>query len=591
MDRIRKPYDELERIKNNHPHPGIDPVYPKTTDGTTASQVRQVPRRAVQQVPYGNSTVKGDESLSCLANCLLKEEINPNSDTQDMVLAKLWKGIEDMQTYGSADALVFYKAEGDYFGTDWRIVYKRDIYVEAGRGTYSEANFIFVRAYYQITDLQAIINKEETLEKSAKERKEEYKTTWDIAMLKKLIEDGQTQEKDNKEQSDTEKDRDVRVSAFKFVHGYQKGKKAKFFTYCIDEDKFIREFETNDPRGKLPVARAYYENDLSNPDGRGIVELVAPQQNYLDSTLQAWQYVQIYNIDPAIMKWGNFNKNQIKLRPSAIIDMGSDPNAKLDAFTIDSSSVNNFSNTYGLVKSQILNLFGGDDQSISSTVGNPGFSKTSAGVDARQAIVGINDNFIRKRVENWVSEIWSTQLNIYFQVTQGDRDFYPSSKELKKLEKYKDTEFYTIEGNKLTVHFSKIQDKEFEFEVEASTTKAPDSSESKDRLLEGVTALREAGLLEIVDPRVLARRILVQSEVEDVNELIPEQEEMTDEQTVQNLVQAGYPEEIAMMAIQLEKQGYPPDQIDKVLKEQMKQFSAQQQQQPQMQQQMQGVPQ
>ncbi|MDN4634753.1 hypothetical protein QCD71_24930, partial [Sphingomonas sp. PsM26] len=83
--------------------------------------------------------------------------------------------------------------------------------------------------------------------------------------------------------------------------------------------------------------------------------------------------------------------------------------------------------------------------------------------------VGINDNFIRKRVENWLSEIWGTQLNIYFQVTQGDRDFYPPSKELKKLEKYADTEYYTIEGNKLTVHFTKIQDKEFEFETEAST--------------------------------------------------------------------------------------------------------------------------
>ena len=158
--RLRKPYDELERIKNNHPHPNIDPSYPKTTDGTTASQVRQVPKRAIQQLPYGNASVKGDEGLSCLANFILKEDIVPNSDTQDMVLSKIWKGVEDTQTYGSTDALIFYKNNGNYFGTDWRIPYKRDVYTEAGKGTFNECQVIFIKTYYQESDIQAIINKE-----------------------------------------------------------------------------------------------------------------------------------------------------------------------------------------------------------------------------------------------------------------------------------------------------------------------------------------------------------------------------------------------------------------------------------------------
>lgn len=78
------------------------------------------------------------------------------------------------------------------------------------------------------------------LEKSAKERKEKYTSTWDSKVLKKLIANGNMQEKEAQEQSDSEKDRDVRVSAFKFIHGYQKGKKAKFFTFCLDEDEFVR---------------------------------------------------------------------------------------------------------------------------------------------------------------------------------------------------------------------------------------------------------------------------------------------------------------------------------------------------------------
>jgi hypothetical protein len=318
----------------------------------------------------------------------------------------------------------------------------------------------------------------------------------------------------------------------------------------------------------------YYENDLSNPEGRGIVELVAPLQNYLDSTLQAWQYTQAYNIDPAITKRGQFNKTQIRIKPKAIIDLGNDPNAKIDAFTIDSSSVTNFSNTYGLVKSQILNLFGGDDQSVSATVGNPGFSKTDAGVNARQAIVSINDNFIRKRVETWLGDIFCTQINIYFAVTQGDRDFYPDTKELEKLAKYGENDYYTIEGNKLTVHFSAIQDKAFEFETEASTTKAPDTNESKDHLIEAVKSLNETGLIQVVDPQALARRLLLQANVDDVDELIPQQagQDMPPEQVYQNLIQAGYPEELAKLGVQLEQQGYKPEQIDQIMQQKMQEM-------------------
>ena len=569
MLNLRKPYDELERIKNNHPHPKIDPAYPKTTDGTTAAQVRQVPRRAVQQVPYGKSKVKGDDALSCLSNFILTEEIIPNSKTQDTVLAKIWKGIEDIQTYGSTDALIFYTVNGDYFGTDWRIPYKRDVYLESGRGTESECNVKFIKAYFQKSDLIAIKDKEEQLRKSAKERGEKYESTYDLKEIDKLITQLTPASKDSTEQSDTETDRGIQVNAYRFVHGMQKGKKAKFFTYCIDTDSFIREWENPDPRGVMPVSRMYYENDLSNPEGRGIVELVAPLQNYLDSTLQAWQYTQAYNIDPAITKRGNFNKSQIRLKPSAIIDMGSDPNARIDAFTIDSSAVTNFSNTYGLVKSQILNLFGGDDQSISATVGNPGFSKTDAGVNARQAIVGINDNFIRKRVEAWLGDIFCTQLNIYFQVTQGDREFYPEEKVLKELQEYGDTDYYTIEENKVIVHFSNIQDKEFKFETEASTSKAADNNEAKDHLIEAVKTLSETGLIQTIDPRQLAKRILIQTNVDNINELIPDQENMPPEQVYQNLIQSGYPPEVAKMALQLEQQGYTPEQIDQVLQQQM----------------------
>lgn len=574
MDDLRKPYDEFERVKNNRPHPDIDPAYPKTTDGTTASQVRQVPRRVIQQVPFGKATVKGDPALSCLSNFLLQEEIIPNSTTQDNVLGKGWKGIEDILTYGSTDALIFYKVDGEYFGTDWKIPYKKDVYLEAGKGTFSECNYIFVRGWFKDSDIEEIIEKEEGLKSSAKERGEEYEPVWDVKVLQELL-DSSKAEKDDKAKTDSEKDRGVKANGYEIIHGFQKGAGAKFYSFAPAIKKMARTWTNPDPRGVIPGHRLYFECDLSNPEGRGIVELVAPLQNFIDGSLQAYQYVRALMYNPPLLKRGNFNRNQIQYAPNAIIDLGDKQENSLTPLKLDTAAVSNFSQDFSLFKSQILNLFGGDDQTISSTAGNPGFSKTSAGVNARQGIIGVNDNYVRRRFETWLGDIWCTQLNVYFAVTQGDREFTPSEKEMEKLAQYAENPYFTVAENKIIVHFSDIKDKIIDFETEASTSKAPDSNESRDKLLDAVKTAAEVGLLQYTDPIELTKRLF--SDVDDAEKLIVQQRgegqgggEMTEEdmQVMQNLMAAGYPEEMAMQALQLEKQGYTPEQIDQVLQQQ-----------------------
>lgn len=564
MDAIRKPYAEFERVKNNRPHPLIDPKYPKTTDGTTASQVRIVPRRAVQQVPYGKAEAKGNPAMSCLADFVLQEEIIPNSTTQDDILGKSWKAIEDQLTYGSADAYVFYKIEGDYFGTDFKMLQKRDLYLEAGKGTFTECNLYFIRLWYSNSDLQAVIDKEESLAKAAKERGEKYKTTWDLPKLKRALKDSKGKEKEEEAKTDAEKEKNLKNLGFEVFLGVQKGKGAKFYAYLDSGDGgIVREWTNPDPRGVPNVERMYFEQDMSNPDGRGMVELVAPLQNFLDSSLQSYQYQRALAYSPPLTKRGTYSRNQIQLVPNAIIDLGNDPNARLDALNLNNSALNNFSQDYSLVKSMILNLFGSDDQTISASAGNPSFSKTDAGVNARQQIVAVNDNFIRKRYESWIGRIWETQLNIYFAVTQGDREFPLSEEWAQKLSKYQ-TDLYEITENMtLLVHFSSIQDAVIKFSCEASTSKAPDTDEDKDRLVESVKTLAEIGLLQQLDPKKLTERILIKTNVEDPEELFAQ--DMTASPNVQNLINAGLPPEVAQYADQLEQQGYTPEQIDQIL--------------------------
>lgn len=595
MEAIRVPFAELERIANNRPHPDIDPSLPKTTDGTTAAQVRKTPRRIVQQIPLGDASVEQDEGLSILANHILQNEIIPNSVTQDDVLGKSWNGIEDALTFGSGDALVFYTVNGDYFGTDWKRPYKKDIYTEAYKGTFQECNILFVRAWYQESDIDAIIDREESLIKSNKERQkaqkdagekveEDYKPTWELDVLKKIK--TTRKDKDTKDKSDTEVDKQIKTGGVEIVHGFQKGKDAMFYSFVAGDGtkgSICRRMKNPDPRGIMPLHRMYYENDFTNPEGRGVVELVAPLQNYLDGSLQAYQYIRALMYNPPLLKRG-IPSSVIQYIPNGVIDMGDNPNSSLTPLKLDTSAIANFSNDFGLYKSQILNIFSGSDTSISATVGNPGFSKTDAGVKSRDNVMGVDDNYVRKRYERWMQDIFGTQLNLYFALTEGDRTFYLDEATFAKLAKHQ-SEYFTLDekDNSVVVHFSLIKDIPVTFKTEASTSKASDNEESKEKLMEFLKALGDYGLLNSVNVQMILRRLVVLIGLEEPEEIVPDQQEVNgqqgnqdtadytpeEQQVMQNLMANGYPQEFAVEGIRLERQGYSHDQIDKILKEAM----------------------
>jgi hypothetical protein len=596
-----KPFDEWERVANNHPHPDIDKNYPQTTDGTTAGIVRATPKRVVQQVPSGKVELADDEGLECLANWVLTNEIIPHNNTQDSFIGKSWQAIGRAMTYGRADGFVFFDVMDGYIGTDFRIPFARDVFLEYGKGTFSECNFVFLRSWYQPSDIDAIIEKEQMLAKSAKKRGEKYESSWDLEALKEVKE--HQKQKDGQDSTEADEDRGIQVKAIQLVHAFQKGRKAKFYTYAVDADKVVRTKVNPDPRGKMPVERMYYDTDLSNPEGRGVVELIAPLQNFIDGQLQGYQYKRAMQVATPLVVRGDVKKSEVQLIPNKIIHLGNNPNNSVEPIKLDTSGDANFSNDFGLFKSQMLNLASAQDTSVSATVGNPGFSKTSAGVNMREQVVSIDDNYLRKRYEKWISDILCTQLNIYFAEQQGDREFAVDDEELEKLAQYK-SPFYDItpEG-KVIVHFGDINDYEFDFVVEASSSKADDDDKSKMQLLEWADFLAKYGLLPTVKIEELNKRVANQIGVEDAEKLIKTPEEMQQEQMqaqeqqmaempqeqmqdggqempqegqeltpeeaqiMQNLLQAGYPEELAQAALQLEREGYPPEQIDEILRQ------------------------
>jgi len=465
MSPLQDPLPEYERIARNRPHPGINKAYPKNTDGTLAAIIQEFPKRIIQQVPSGKVTTTQSDVQSIVANFILTDQIIPHANSQADVLQKSWGTVGKGLTFGSCFSMTFFGQNNNYFGGDFRLIYIKDIFLEKGKLTFYDCSYAFVRAWYQESDIDAIIKKEEQLRKAAKENGDKYEGEWDISELKKLKD--WVSEKEDSAKSAGEKERNTRAEGIEIIHGFQNGVDAEFISFAPGPEMFVRTMKNKDPRGVMPLQVLYANIDFENPLGRGIVELSGGTQNVIDSMLQSYQYSRALNLAPPLIKRGDFNKSQLKLQPNAIWDLGNNPINSIETAKLDTTALNNFTNDYGLFKSQIIAMNNNGDTSVSAEVGNPGFSKTSAGVQAQQLKLGISDNYMRKQYERWISDVFESLLNLTFANKHGIEELQLDKETARKV---RDLDQTAVDDNDIyIIDWDSFTDS-LKFEVDASTS-------------------------------------------------------------------------------------------------------------------------
>jgi hypothetical protein len=540
---------EYERIARNLPIEGIDPAYPDTTDGTTASIIRKTPHRIIQQLPTGVVKSDTEDWLTIIASFIYSHKIIPHANEHYALLQKCWNMVERALTFGFCPIYTPFVNHNGYFCSDMRLPYWGDVFIQPGKLSDSDSNFIFLRTWWTKADIDALRDRENQLSKSAKSRKEAYDSGWDTAALGR-IKNEQTSKPDKASTPSEREKTNAKGKAVELITAFQRGKKAKFYTFHPRTEEVVRTKENRDPRGEMPINFMYADIDGSNPFGRGIVELVGPMQNLMDAEIQMYQYNRAYNLNPALLKKGNFSKNKIKLVPNIVIDLGTDPNADVKPLTIDSAALQNFGNNYGLMKSQLLNLLASPDTSISAEVGNPGFSKTPAGVQAMQSNLSVDDNYVRKLFET-AFENWSeTAINVYFGERTGIEDLQLDKSTAEKLRKLanegKFDESLLTDDNKVRIDFSKATEA-LRFEVDASTSKMQDDQKQ----LQGIELLlntleKSQILMGLVPPEKIAaawNSAVAASGVENPEELDIDIDAM--KQQAQQMQQAQQPQEVA----------------------------------------------
>ena len=558
-------FPEFERLARNKPHPSIPKEYPKVTDGTTASIIRKTPHRIIQQLPTGKVHSDTDDWLTVIASFIYTNRIIPYANENYALLQKCWNVVERFLTFGFCPTYVPFVQHAGYFCTDLRLIYWGDIFIQPGKLSDADSNYVFMRSWWQTKDIEALIDSQSKLD--PKQR------TWNIKALKHVKDQPST--KDEKSKTPVEKEAQINASGgVELITGFQRGVGAKFYTFHVTTGEIVRTKKNKDPRGELPISFAYGDIDGASPFGRSIIELVGGLQNLMDAEMQMYQYNRALQLNPPVHIFG-VNKNKFKYAPNTIVE-STNPEAFVKPVEIDTTALANFPANYQLMQSQLFGLLATPNTTISAEVGSVAQSKTPQGVEQNKANLNIDDNYVRKQFETWFERWSETAINLYFAEREGIEELQLDNKTVQELIKLAQEGKFDpnllSEDNKIRIDFSSATEK-LKFEVDASTSKMQDEAEQLQSLSLMEDFLRKSPLMqEIVPPEVQAEvwnAFVRNTKIEDPEKLSLDEKKIqeilqkmqnkppeTDENVITNF--KDLPED--SKAYQLQKLGFPPPQ-------------------------------
>jgi hypothetical protein len=415
-----KPFNEYERIAGNKLSAALGKNMPRVNDGSLAASLLETPMNVLPVMTMGKFKSGSDKAwIDEIVNIIWRTKIIPNANTQASYFDKEQISLYRALKYGAQPRYNFYVSTEDYTGSDWSLPYIRNVKLEPGKFSVDDCDYIFLDIYYTKLQLERIIDGIKKENKLAKKEGRESDTSWDIKNLQKLADLSLT-DKEANEKNINERDR-VSSSGIKCTACFNKGKDAPFYMFSkhLPEGELLREWKNPDPTGALPITMQYCYETLESPYGIGRVELAGPTQNVLDYMTQAHVLATQIGLQPPRAVRGAIdqaNLNTITHTPDALWILGQ---ANVDVINNTNPVYTQFPSNYGLYKTQLMNLQGRTDSSVSATSGNPEFSKTPAGVKSQEARTNAQDNYLRNKADQASAKMAEKMMNIHMAKMQG----------------------------------------------------------------------------------------------------------------------------------------------------------------------------
>lgn len=416
-----EPFNEYERLAANKLRADHNPLMPKVNDGSLASSLIETPMLVLPEMQTGNFECTDNDNpwLEELVNIIFKKKMIPGATTQAPWFDKEHTSLYRALKYGAQPRYNFYVSTDNYTGSDWSLPYIKNVKLEPGKYSVDDCDYVFLDIFYTKLQIKKIIDSIKSANKKAKEAGEKADTSWDMKELERLV-DMALSEKEMEEMPLAERQKAVSASGIKLTACFQRGVKAPFTMFCTSGNyAVVRTWDNPDPTGDLPITMQYCFMDLETPYGRGRIEMAGATQNVLDYLTQAHVFATQVGLQPPVQAKGPIdgaNLDSWVHAPNAIWRTG---NAQVEVMQTTNSVYTQFPTNYGMYQAQLQNLQGKTTGSVSSESGNPGFSKTQAGVKMQEGRTNAQENYLRNKADSASAQMITKMMNVHMAQMKG----------------------------------------------------------------------------------------------------------------------------------------------------------------------------
>ncbi|QNL30106.1 portal protein [Microbacterium phage Stormbreaker] len=392
------------------------PDLPNISSGESAGFVRRIARNVVQHTPnvfianeFDDDSIPGAVARHILKTKIIGDDEYSNSMQQNLVTTAR-RGF----TIGF-DCVIPVLLQDN--ASSWYIQYDnigyQDVFPEPGAKDIRRAKEVYVRRYMTRGEIQALIKNQGA--------------GWDISALRMLL---STTPPRRERPSHEDKKHSYNPDAYEIITWYNSyGDPFLWFDASM---KLLLRIEKNlHPLKEHPVFFYVPEKDDMQPYGKSLLSLTYGRQEFQDLYMNGAYKMFVRDINPPIIGIGVTNAAP-NLSPGKYTEI-SNPQGKLEAFTVNSQSLMMFGQISQNNQANMVSMLGAADQQMAAQSTGGMMSQTPQGVEAQQQMVDITTNNYQKAMEQFFSRYCSYALTIYFQELKGVKKLKPSADVRKQL--------------------------------------------------------------------------------------------------------------------------------------------------------------
>ena len=388
------------------------PDLPNVSSGETAGMIRRMARNLVQHTPNVEviSEFSDESTKGIFSRHILKSKIIGDDHYSNDMQQNLFASTKNALTLGfDAVVPVLLQDAGGSWYIKYDNIYYRDVFPEPGAKDVRDATDVFIRRYLTKGEVQNLVNNQVS--------------GWDIPALKTMLKSAPGNKELQSVDHQTKKHHQI-PEGYEIITWYSNTGEP-FLTFDARNKNLLRIEKNKHPLKWHPVFFLVMEKDLNQPLGKSQVELVLGRQEFQDLMLNGAMKLWYRNINPSIIGYGTVNSIP-NLSPGKYTQI-SNPNAKIEAFEVNTQTLMTFNSIATQNAGNMVQLVGAADQQMAMQGTGGQMSQTPQGVEAQQAMVDITTNNYQKAIEAFFSRYCSYALTIYFQELKSVPSVLPTA--------------------------------------------------------------------------------------------------------------------------------------------------------------------